>query len=127
MTAAIPTKKALQETHQALPKNAPAIKAIIGSFAPQDKGRRHDRHFAVSVIFNRPGSHNSRHPASCADQHRDKRFAGQTELTENAVHNKGNPRHITAAFQKCEKQKQYQHLRHKAQHSAYSRNNSINH
>ena len=34
MTAAIPTKKALRETHQALPKNAPAIRAIIGSFAP---------------------------------------------------------------------------------------------
>ena len=35
MIAAIPTKYALQETHPALSKNAPAINAMIGSFAPQ--------------------------------------------------------------------------------------------
>ena len=35
MIAAIPTKYADHETHPALSKNAPAIKAIIGSFAPQ--------------------------------------------------------------------------------------------
>ena len=33
--AAIPTKYALGATHEAPPNNAPAIKAIIGSFAPQ--------------------------------------------------------------------------------------------
>ena len=35
MIAAIPTKYALHATHPALSKKAPAIKAIIGSFAPQ--------------------------------------------------------------------------------------------
>ena len=33
--AAIPTKYALGATHQAPPNSAPAIKAIIGSLAPQ--------------------------------------------------------------------------------------------
>ena len=33
--AAIPTKYALGATHEAPPNNAPAIKAMIGSFAPQ--------------------------------------------------------------------------------------------
>jgi len=33
--AATPTKYALHATHPALSKKAPAIKAIIGSFAPQ--------------------------------------------------------------------------------------------
>ena len=35
MIAAIPTKYALHETQPALSKNAPAINAMIGSFAPQ--------------------------------------------------------------------------------------------
>ena len=35
MIAAIPTKYALHATQPALSKNAPAIKAMIGSFAPQ--------------------------------------------------------------------------------------------
>ena len=36
MIAAIPTKYALGATHHAPLKSAPAINAIIGSFAPQE-------------------------------------------------------------------------------------------
>ena len=87
------------------------------------KSGRHDRHLAVTVIFNRPGCHNPRHPASGADQHRNEGFAGQSELPENTVHDERDTRHISASLQESQEQEQHEHLRNKSQdcsHAAYN-------
>ena len=71
----------------------------------RDKSSCHNCHLTVSVIFNRSGCHNSRNTASGTNQHRNKGFTGQAEFTEDTIHNKGDTRHVSTAFQKCQEQK----------------------
>ena len=89
--------------------------------AAGDKGGGHNRHLAVTVVFNGTGRHNAGNAAAGADEHRDKGLTGQAELAENTVHDKRDTRHIAAGFQKRQQQEQHQHLRHKAQHRAHAR------
>ena len=84
MIAATPTKYALHATHPALSKKAPAIKAMIGSFAPQ--GIKvvvmivilRSRSFSIVL-----DSHNTRNTTSGTDQHRNEGLSGKTKLTED--------------------------------------------
>ena len=93
--------------------------------AARDEGGGHDRHFSIPVIFDRPRGHNAGHTAAGGDQHRDERFAGKAEFTEDPIHHKGDTRHISAGFQEGKEQKQHQHLRHKAEHRAHTGDDAV--
>ena len=43
-------------------------------------------------------------------------FTGQTELTEDTVHDEGDTCHVTTGLQECQEDKQYQHLRYETKH-----------
>ena len=90
-----------------------------------DKGCGHDCHTAIAFVFNGTRSHNTRDTAAGTDEHRDKGFAGKSELAEDTVEYKRDTRHVTASLQKCKQQEQNQHLRHKAEHRADTGNNTV--
>ena len=99
MIAAIPTKYALGATHGAPPKIAPAIRAMIGSFAPHGiKVVVMMVILTVTVVLDGSGSHDTRNAASGTDQHRDEGFTGKTKFTEDTVHDKCNTSHVSAAL-----------------------------
>lgn len=90
-----------------------------------NKRRQHDRQLAVALVFNSTRSHDAGNAAAGADKHWDKRFTGKPELTENAIHNKRNPRHITAVFQEGQEQEQQHYLWYKTEYGANTANNTI--
>ena len=90
-----------------------------------NEGCGHDRHAAVSLILDRSGSHNTGNAASCADHHRDEGFAGQTESSENTVHDERDPCHISAALKEGQADEQNDHLRQETEDSADTGNNTV--
>ena len=108
--AAMPTKYAEGATHQAPPNNALEIRAMIGSFAPQGikvvvmMVIRRSRSFSMVRDAIMPGTP---HPVPISMGIKDFPLR---RITENTVHDKCNPCHIPAGFQKCQQNKQYQHL-----------------
>ena len=91
-----------------------------------DEWGGHDGHLAVNVVLNGTGSHNTGNAAARADQHGDEALAGQTELTEDTVHDEGDTSHVADVFKDSQQEEQHQHLRHKAQHRAAAADNTIN-
>lgn len=89
------------------------------------EGGKHERHAAVPFVFNRPGCHEGRHAAACADQDRNEGFAGKAEFTEYPVHNKSDPRHISRILQHSKEEEQDDYLRHKAEYRAHTADNAI--
>ena len=71
-----------------------------------DEGGRHDCHTAVTLVFNRTGSHDTRNTAAGTDQHRDEGLTGKAELTEDTVHDEGDTCHVTASLQECKEDEQ---------------------
>ena len=57
-----------------------------------------------------PGRHNSRHRTSKAQQHGDKGFARQAQMTHDVFHHIGHAGHIAAVFQKAQGQEQNQDI-----------------
>ena len=66
--------------------------------AAGDEGSGDDGHPAVPLVFNGAGGHNAGHRTARADQHGDEAFPREAEFAENAVHDKGNPRHVADFF-----------------------------
>ena len=119
MIAAMPMKYAEVATHAAPPKIAPAIMAMNGHLcAAGDEGGGHDRHTAVTLVFNGTGSHDAGDAAAGADEHRDEGLAGQAELAEDTVQNEGDTGHVAAGLQERQQQEQHEHLRHEAENRA---------
>ena len=75
----------------------------------RDEGRRHDRHAAVLFIFDGTRRHDARHAAARGDQHRDEALAGESETTENTVHDKRDARHVAAVLQDGQEEEQDKH------------------
>ena len=69
--------------------------------------------------------HDARDTAAGADQHRDERFTGKTELTEDTVHDEGDTRHIAAGLKERKENEEDQHLRYKAEDCADTGNNAV--
>ena len=82
------------------------------------EGRRHYGHFAVTVILDRTGSHDSGNSASRRHKAGNERFSGKAELAEDTVHDKCDTRHISDILKDRQQQEQYQHLRDKPQHGS---------
>ena len=91
-----------------------------------NEGRCHDRHTAVTLVFNRTACHDTRNTASGTDHHRDEGFAGETELTEDTVHDECDTRHVSAAFQEGQEEEQNEHLRNKSDDRADTGNDTVN-
>ena len=90
-----------------------------------DEGCGHDRHSAVSLILNGTGSHDAGNAAAGTDHHRNERLSGQTESSEDTVHNERNSCHIAAALEESQADEQDDHLRQEAEDSADAGNNTI--
>ena len=106
-------------THAAPPKIAPANHGNEGHLrAAGDKGRGHDRHAAVTLVFNGTGCHDARDAAAGADEHGDEGLTGQAELAEDTVEHEGDTGHVAAGLEEGEHQEQHEHLRHEAEHRA---------
>ena len=93
--------------------------------AAGDKGGGHDRHAAITLVFNGTGSHNARHAAADADEHRDEGLAAQAELTEDTVEHEGDTGHVAAGLEEGQHQKQDEHLRYEAEHRADTGDNAV--
>ena len=91
-----------------------------------DEGGGHDGHLTVTVIFDGTGGHNTGNAAAGTDQHGDEALAGQTELTEDTVHDEGDTSHVANVFQDSQQEEQHQHLRHEAQHGANAAHDTVN-
>ena len=83
-----------------------------------DERGGHDRHTAVTLVFNGTGGHDARDAAAGADEHRDEGLAGQAEFAEDTVEHEGDTGHVAAGLKEGEHQEQDQHLRHEAEHCA---------
>ena len=87
-----------------------------------DKGRRHDRHTTVALIFNGTGSHDARDTAARADQHRDRRTCrtGRTSGRYGQVRMRYAPysRSLRGRPQHQHRERRPEHLRHKAEDRA---------
>ena len=90
-----------------------------------DEGAEHDGHAAVTHVFDGAGRHDSRYTAAAADKDRDEGLAGETEFTENAVHDEGHTRHVAGVFQKGEEEENEEDLRHKAENSADTADDAV--
>ncbi len=93
--------------------------------AAGDEGGGHDGHTAVTLVFNGTGGHDARDAAAGADEHGDEGLTGQTKLPEDPVQNEGDTGHVAAGLQEGQHQKQHQHLRNKAQHSANAGHDAV--
>ena len=93
--------------------------------AAGDKGGGHDRHTAVSLVFNGTGGHNSGNAAAGTDEHRDERLAGKTEFAENTVQHKSDSGHVAAGFQERQENKKHQHLGYKAENCADTADDTV--
>ena len=93
--------------------------------AAGDKGRGHNGHLAVTVLFNGTGSHDSGNAAAGSDDDRDKGLAGQAELAEQTVHDESDTGHVADILQDGEHQEQDQHLGHETDDRAYAGDNTV--
>ena len=87
---------------------------------------RHDSHTSVAFILDGARSHDCRNAAARADQHWNEGFAGKTEFTEDSVHDKGDSRHVAAAFKEREEEEQYKHLRQESENRANAADDTVN-
>ena len=71
------------------------------------------------------GSHNARHGASEADEHRHDAPAGEAKLAQQFVGDKRNARHVPAVFQHGQEKEQHYDDGDEAQHRAYTPENRI--
>lgn len=94
--------------------------------AAEDKGRGHDGHPAVTVIFNGPARHDARNRTARPDKHRDKGFSGKPEFSEQSVHDERDTGHVAAGFQeRQEEEEQDDHLGDKSENRADTGDNPI--
>ena len=78
-----------------------------------------------NVVLNGTGSHDAGNAAARADQHGDEALAGQAELTEDTVHDKGDTSHVANVFEDGQQEEQHDHLRHEAQHRANAADDAV--
>ena len=93
--------------------------------AAGDEGGGHDRHTAVTLVFNGTGGHDAGDAAAGADEHGDEGLTGQAELAEDTVQNEGDTGHVAAGLQEGQHQEQHQHLGHEAQHRANAGHDAV--
>ena len=84
--------------------------------AAGDERGGHDRHTAVTLVFDGTGGHDARNAAAHTDEHGDEGLTGKAELTEDTVENESDTGHVAAGLEEGEHQEQDQHLRHEAEH-----------
>ena len=70
------------------------------------KRREQDGHFTVAFGGEGPACHNTGNRAAKTDEHGNDASSWQTDLSEQFIHNKGNPRHVAAVFQQWQEEKQ---------------------
>ena len=87
---------------------------------------QHDGHAAVFFVLNGTGSHDSRNTAAGSDQHGDKGFSGQSEMTEQTIHDKCDPGHVAGVLQQTQEKEQDQHLRNKSKDGSDTADHAIN-
>ena len=86
--------------------------------AAGDERGGHDRHTAVTLVFDGTGGHDARNAAAHTDEHGDERLTGKAELAEDTVEHEGDTGHVAAGLEEGEHQEQDEHLRHEAEHRA---------
>ena len=90
------------------------------------KGRQENGHFPIPVRGQCPGCHDAGNRTAEADEHGHDAAAGQANLPQQLIHDKGHPGHITAVLQDGKEEKQGHDHRQKAQDAAYAIENAIN-
>ena len=119
MIAAMPMKYAEVETNCAAAEEGACDHCDERDLcAAGDKGGGHDRHTAVTLIFDGTGSHDTGNAAADADEHRDEGLTGKAELAEDTVKNEGDTSHVAAGFEESQHQEQNEHLGDKAKDRA---------
>lgn len=127
-TDAIPMKYTLGATHQAPPKTAPAIRAMIGNFAPQGMKVVVMTVICLSFSFSMvleamtPGT-----PQPVAISMGHEALARKTEAAEHTVEDECDSGHVPAAFQEGEQEEQDQHLGYETQYRTDTRNHAVYH
>ena len=91
----------------------------------RNKCGSHNRHLTVSVVLDGTGSHDTGNTTSGTDQHRNEGFTGQTELTEDTVHDECDTCHVTTGLQECQEDEQYQHLGYETKHCTDTGYNTV--
>ena len=86
--------------------------------AAGDEGGGHDRHPAVTFVFNSSRCHDTGDTAAGSDEHGNEGFTGKAEFPENTVKDEGDTGHIAAGLQEGQHQEQDQHLGHETEDSA---------
>ena len=79
---------------------------------------QHDGHVSVAVRVKGPACHDGRHGASESDEHRHEASAGEADLTQQGVHDKGDSGHVAGVFQNGQEEKQHEDDRQEAQHAS---------
>ena len=92
-----------------------------------NKRNEHNRHLPISFRRQRTACHNRRDTAAETNQHWYKAPAGKPDFTEQLVHDKCHPRHITRILQNRKKEKQYYNNRQKTEHASHSCKHTVNH
>ena len=93
--------------------------------AAGNEGGGHDGHAPVPLILDGAGGHDAGDAAAGTNEHGNEGFAGQAELPENPVHDKGDPGHVAAGLQEGQEEEQDQNLGDEAQHSANTGDNAV--
>ncbi len=99
------------------------IKGHLG--AAGDEGGGHNRHAAITFVFDGTGSHDAGDAAAGTDEHGNEGLTGKAELTEDTVQYEGDTGHVAAGLQESQHQEQHQHLGHEAQHRTDARHNAV--
>ena len=89
------------------------------------KRRKHYGHPAIPRRGKRPGGHDPGHCASEAYEHRDYTSSRETYLSEQFIHDKGDPGHISAVLKKRQKEEQRDYYWNKAQHASNAVEDSV--
>ena len=87
----------------------------------------HDGHASITLRGQRPRRHDSRYAAAETDKERHNAASGETQLSEQPIHDEGDTGHIAPVFQKRQEEKQDDDHRHEGNNAAYALKNSIHH
>ena len=102
-------------------------KSINGKFCRTTHKRcQQNGHLSVPLGRKSPAGHNARYSTSESNEHGNNTSAGKPQLTQQFIHNKGHPCHITAVLQNRQKEKQGHNNRQEAEHTAHTVENTVN-
>ena len=94
--------------------------------AAGDEAGGHDRHTAVTLVFDGTGCHDARNAAAAADEHGDEALAGEPKLTEHTVKDKCDTGHVAYVLKDAEHQEENEHLRNEAEDGSDTADDTVN-